>query len=86
MSKDRDVERQREIHNRYYKCSADVPQMRGERPSRASISRKRCPLPIPPKDGLHDISPAKDRMPRQESRDMNKRKGNRERHKCEMGE
>ena len=36
------------------------PQMAGHNPSNASISRNRWPLPIPPKEGLHDISPRKE--------------------------
>lgn len=37
----------------YFKLPHIFPQI----PFNASISRTRCPFPIPPKDGLHDISP-----------------------------
>lgn len=33
------------------------PQTRPHTPSSASISFIKCPFPIPPNDGLHDISP-----------------------------
>lgn len=33
------------------------PATRAQTPSNASTSRTRVPLPTPPKDGLHDISP-----------------------------
>ena len=35
----------------------NLPQTLPHTPSSASISRIRCPLPIPPKLGLQDISP-----------------------------
>lgn len=34
-----------------------MSQHRPQTPSRASISRIRCPFPIPPNEGLQDISP-----------------------------
>ena len=37
--------------------SRNSPHILAQRPSKASISLIRWPLPIPPKDGLHDISP-----------------------------
>lgn len=36
----------------------NLPHILAQTPSNASISRTRWPLPMPPKDGLHDISPA----------------------------
>jgi len=38
------------------------PQIRPQTPSSASISRMRCPFPMPPNEGLQDISPAQDHV------------------------
>ena len=34
-----------------------LPQILAQSPSKASISLIKCPLPIPPNEGLQDISP-----------------------------
>ena len=36
-----------------------IPHILPHNPSKASTSFIRCPLPIPPNEGLHDISPEK---------------------------
>lgn len=38
-------------------CIPDLSQTFAHKPSNASISFIKCPFPIPPNDGLHDISP-----------------------------
>ena len=43
-------------HDRY--VSSNPPHILAHSPSSASISLIRCPFPIPPNEGLQDISPA----------------------------
>ena len=40
----------------------NIPHILAQIPSNASISRIKCPFPIPPNEGLHDISPVTKRI------------------------
>ena len=48
------------LHSTTEALMHNSPQIRPQTPSSASISRMRWPFPMPPNEGLQDISPAQD--------------------------